>query len=305
VTAASSQTCEIPVVLPESGYFLATVHILYVINISGNFLLTGRSQKVVFMIRLGRQAFLSAALCAVIAGPALAAGTHHVSEYSITLAGLPIARATFATDMESRGYTIAGNFRSAGIASILSDISAKFTVTGALQSDRLSADKYSLVYKTGKRTRTYDVTYKNGNVTDSVTVPPPRPRPASWVPVSEQDLRAVLDPISGLIFPADSPVCPRTVPIYDGESRMDLVLSKKGKDKFSTDGFKGEVIVCTVRYVPKSGFRKGRSDVEFLKKAEMEVWFAKADTVNVYAPVYARIPTRIGPVYVTAVKYGD
>jgi hypothetical protein len=35
----------------------------------------------------------------------------------------------------------------------------------------------------------------------------------------------------------------------------------------------------------------------------MEIWFAKADAANVYAPVYVRIPTQYGPVTITAVRY--
>lgn len=84
---------------------------------------------------------------------------------------------------------------------------------------------------------------------------------------------------------------------------MDLVLSSKGSKPFSTNGFKGEAIVCEVRYVPKSGFRRGRSDIEHLKKTPMEIWFARAEGANVYAPVYARIPTSMGQVYVKAAKY--
>jgi hypothetical protein len=56
--------------------------------------------------------------------------------------------------------------------------------------------------------------------------------------------------------------------------------------------------------VPKSGYREGRADIEYLKSISMEVWFAKAENMDLYAPVYARIPTKVGPVYITATKYG-
>jgi hypothetical protein len=170
--------------------------------------------------------------------------------------------------------------------------------------DKLQADRYNLVYSAGKRTRVYDVEYRNGDVTETTVKPEPKRNPKNWIPVTDNDLRSVLDPLSGLIFPASAKVCPSRLPIYDGESRMDLVLTPKGTKPFSTKGFDGEAIVCSIRYVPKSGFRRGRSDIEYLKKTPMEIWFAKAQSANVYAPVYARIPTRMGQVYVTAVKYG-
>ena len=118
-------------------------------------------------------------------------------------------------------------------------------------------------------------------------------------------MRAVVDPISGLIIPAGSNVCSKTLPIFDGESRMDIKLVDKGSRPFSTRGFEGEVKVCGVRFVPRSGYRKGRRDVEYLRQlTTMEIWFAKADTVAVYAPVYARIPTKLGPVTVSATRFG-
>ena len=36
----------------------------------------------------------------------------------------------------------------------------------------------------------------------------------------------------------------------------------------------------------------------------MEVWFAKSDTVNVYAPVYIRVPTTVGNLQINATRFG-
>jgi hypothetical protein len=236
--------------------------------------------------------------------PLGSAEIRHVSEYDISLGILPIAKASFASEFNSNDYKITGTFKSAGIVDIISRISAETSVSGRMQADKLQAERYNLVYSAGRRTRVYDVEYRNGNVTETTVKPEPTRNPETWIPVTDKDLHAVLDPLSGLIFPGDAKVCPSRLPIYDGESRMDLVLTPKGTRPFSTDGFKGEAIVCSIRYLPRSGFKRGRSDIEYLRKTPMEIWFAKAQSVNVYAPVYAVIPTRMGQVYVTAVKYG-
>ena len=252
-----------------------------------------------------RGAILASAFAfSLLAGPAGTAGIRHVSEYDISLGILPIAKAAFASEFGSNDYRIAGSFRSWGLADIISKISAETSVTGRKRGDKLQAEQYDLVYKTGKRTRVYEVTYRNGDVTRSVMKPEPKRRPDNWVPVAPEDLRSVLDPLTGLVFSGDAKSCPSRVPIYDGESRMDLILTPTGTETFSTEGFTGEVMVCEIRYVPRSGFRRGRSDIEHLKKTPMEIWFAKAQSVNVYAPVYARIPTSMGQVYVKAAKYG-
>lgn len=236
--------------------------------------------------------------------PSLAAEARHTSEYSINLGILPIAKASFSTRMNGPNYSISGSFSSAGLASILADISGKTTISGAKRGHRLQANTYSLVYKDGKRVRTYDVVYRNGNVTSTTVKPEPKARPDNWVNVKDGDLRSVLDPISGLIIPAGGRICPSRLPIYDGESRLDLVLSPGGTKPFKTNGFSGDAIVCKARYVPKSGYRQGRKDIEYLKSISMEIWFAKSDNMDVYAPVYAVIPTRVGQVYITATKYG-
>jgi hypothetical protein len=238
------------------------------------------------------------------AGSVDSAEVRHSSQYNISLGILPIATASFSSEFGDGDYKITGSFKSAGIADIISRVSADTSVTGRILDDRLQAEQYNLVYRMGKRTRVYDVEYRNGDVTETTVKPEPRRNPETWIPVTEKDLHAVLDPLSGLIFPGDAKICPNRLPIYDGESRMDLVLTPMGSKPFSTDGFKGDAIVCSIKYVPRSGFRRGRSDIEYLKKTPMEIWFAKAQSANVYAPVYARIPTRMGQLYVTAVKYG-
>lgn len=249
---------------------------------------------------------LAAIVLLVTAGavPALSAETKQITEYDITLGILPIGTAKFSSEFDGNGYKINGIFQSGGIVNVIKKVSAETNVAGRITGDRLQADRYNLVYKLGKRTRIYDVIYRNGDVTETTIKPQPRRNPENWVPVGPNDLKSVLDPLSGLIYPAGAKICSGTVPVFDGESRMDLVLQREGTKPYETKGFKGEVIVCTVRYQPKSGYRKGRSDIEYLKQTPMEVWFAKGDGADVYAPIYARIPTRMGPLYVTAARYG-
>ena len=106
-------------------------------------------------------------------------------------------------------------------------------------------------------------------------------------------------------MPAGTPVCPRTVSVFDGETRADIVLQPTGRQPFSTDGYKGEAIACSVRFVPKAGYRKGNSSIKYLRELKsIEVWFARSPSAGVYAPVYARVPTKIGSVTVWATEFG-
>lgn len=247
--------------------------------------------------------FISAAFLA----PAVsqAEDLHHETTYRVSLAGFPIARADFRTEVKDQHFTIKGDINSAGLADLVTTIEAKADVSGTVSARKLQASRYTLYYKSGKKQHTYDVVYSGGSVTSTTTTPEPH-RPKNWIPVAPGDLRSVLDPIAGLIFPAGTNICAQTLPIYDGETRMDLKLSPKGSHPFSTDGFKGDTVVCAVHFTPRSGYKSSRDDYAYLEKSDdMEIWFAKADAMNVYAPVYVKVPTKYGTVTITAVKYGN
>ncbi|MDW5314935.1 DUF3108 domain-containing protein [Rhizobium sp. PL01] len=256
-------------------------------------------------LRIGVSAVLAFATATFSTGTAYAVDVTHNTDYSISLAGLPIAKASFHTALNDKRYTISGTMNSAGLVDIFAQTSGETSVSGVIGRDKLSASEYQVRYQTGKKRRAIDVQFRDGDVV-SASMQPPRKIPKNWVPVTQADMRNVVDPLSGLIFPGDTRVCPKSVPVFDGESRMDLKLSAKGTRPFKTEGFQGDVIVCGIKFVPKSGYRKGRDDVDYLRKLEtMEIWFAKADAVNVYAPVYVRIPTSYGPVTIWATRFGS
>ncbi|CAN7436332.1 DUF3108 domain-containing protein [Ensifer sp. 1H6] len=255
-------------------------------------------------LRIGSRAvaLLSAAMFSTAS---LAADIEHQTDYSISLAGLPLARASFHTALVKNRYTISGTLHSAGLVDIFSRTSGQTRVSGVIGRDYLRANEYSMSYRSGKKGRAISVTYSNGNVVHASMNPKRTPLPKNWVPVTSRDMRNVLDPLSGLIIPGNARVCPNTLPIFDGESRLDIKLSARGTRPFKTKGFEGEVIVCGIRFVPKAGYKKGREDVEYLRQLQtMEIWFAKSDVVDVYAPVYVRIPTKLGPVTVSATRFG-
>ena len=230
-----------------------------------------------------------------------AADYRYDTAYSVSLGILPIARLTFRTEVTNDRYQISGRFRSTGLVDIVREVSADSSVSGLFAGNRFQPELYRLDYRSGDKKSRYTISYANGSAVDTKVEPPPKPRPKSWVPVTEASLKSVLDPIGALLIAGDADVCSRTLPIYDGESRMDLVLSPSGTAPFTAGKASGEAVVCSVRYVPVSGYKKGRKDIEYLKSVTgMEIWFAKTATLKLYAPVYAKIPTRYGTVHVTA-----
>lgn len=249
-----------------------------------------------------------AALAVGLAQPlASAETTENRTSYSITLLGLPIANLDFTTVLKGKDYHISGRMRTSALADIIEKTRGTAEVQGRVESDRLMASSFAFSYTSGKKTRSTEMRLKNGNVQSTVRLPAEeKRRGANWVPVTDGHMRSVLDPLSSLIIPATAPVCPRTLPIFDGESRMDLVLGMKGLRPFSTNGFSGDVVACSVRIVPRAGYRKGNDSLEYLRKlTTMEVWFARPAGKDYYAPVYAKVPTKIGQVTVSATRFGN
>jgi hypothetical protein len=66
-----------------------------------------------------------------------------------------------------------------------------------------------------------------------------------------------------------------------------------------------EAIVCTARAEPKSGYHARNSSIQYMREMNVEVWFAHNEQAGIYAPVYARVPTKLGPVTITATHFGS
>ena len=227
------------------------------------------------------------------------------SEYTVRLVGFPVAYASFITDVDGNNYKISGTLRTSALSDILSKTRGTANVSGRLSDDRLLASNFMVSYSSGKSAKKTEIEFRNGNVLSTVTTPKRTSSGVDWVPLSDADLRAVLDPLSGLVFPGGSKVCPRSLPIFDGQSRVTLHLAPKGVRPYRTDGFAGDAIACSVRFEPKAGYRKGSSGIQYLTKLKtMEVWFAKHERGDLYAPIYAKIPTKIGQVIVAATRFG-
>lgn len=74
----------------------------------------------------------------------LAAEVSHQTDYSIRLAGLPLARASFHTEVEKNRYTISGTLNSSGLADIISHTTGQTRVSGVIDRDHLRASEYSM-----------------------------------------------------------------------------------------------------------------------------------------------------------------
>ncbi|MBP0616977.1 DUF3108 domain-containing protein [Jiella mangrovi] len=225
------------------------------------------------------------------------------TDYGMALIGLIIGKASFNTVIDGDRFTVRGRMSSAGLGKLVSETGGTSRVSGRLTSRGFSAESYGLDYKSDGKRWTSDVRFRSGRVT-SANVSPKRSsnEKPSYVPVQRAQLTSVLDPLSGLMIRTSDAgsVCRRNLPLYDGWSRLNLRLSPRGKESVSLKGYSGDAVACSVRIDPVSGYDKRSKGLKFLRDQTIEVWFAPIARPDVYVPVYARIPTTIGPLTLQA-----
>ena len=127
------------------------------------------------------------------------------------------------------------------------------TVPGTLQAGKPVQSAYAATIKSSKKTDEIRLTVSNGKVKD-LKLDPPRDNDAERVPITEEDQRNVLDPMTATLLrvpgsgnPLAPEACQRTLAIFDGRLRYDLQLAFKRMDQVKAEkGYQGQVVVCAV-----------------------------------------------------------
>lgn len=228
-------------------------------------------------------------------------------DYTVSLWGLTIGRSTFRSAFDGERFEIEGTVSSAGLARVFDSTRGSVSVSGRTDGGEIQPDTYRMSYTEGRRSKSFEIDFAGSRVSRTEITPKPRPRGGNWIPLDMADLSRVTDPLSSSLVKADGfdGVCSKTLRVYDGQSRMDLQLARAGRGPVEVDGYSGDAVICTARFVPKSGYREGDSSIEFLKeRGDIRIAFAPLGETGLYAPVRASIDTKIGTVTVRAERFG-
>jgi hypothetical protein len=237
-------------------------------------------------------------------------GAHAASEtvkgdYVVTYLGLTVARSSMVSRVDGNSYTIDGSVATAGLGKIFDDTKATLQVRGAVSKSGVAPATAFSDYRHEKKPKKLTIRFAKGNVTATEMDPPPKPRAADWVVVSDAQLKGVIDPISAFLVKADSfdTVCNQSMKLYDGEMRFDLQLTPKAIEDFKIDGYTGKGATCTVKFSPVAGYRANKKSIKFMRdKSRMTITFAPLGTTGIYAPIRATVGTEIGTLTLSARK---
>ncbi len=228
-------------------------------------------------------------------------------KYSVHLIGLPLGSAGLNGSIDPDTYKIEANARLSGIAAVISNSKGAAVSTGNLDGRKPAPATYATTSSSSVMTRTIRMALNGGNVR-AVDISPPIEEPPDRIPVTENQRRGIVDPLSALLMPIGegeglmSPSsCNRTIPVYDGFTRFDVVLSYSGTKQVKIAGYSGPVIICAARYIPISGHRPNRHVTEFMaQNKDMEVWLAPLANTRVLVPYKISVATLVGTTVIEA-----
>lgn len=243
---------------------------------------------------------LLAAAAAVVTSAA-AATESFSAEFSVDYLGLTVAKTTVYSVINESGFEMQGEIKSAGLAKFFDSTHATTKVSGSFQNGAVRPNTYAVAYMYGKKAKQTSLGFANGAVAQVQNEPPLPARGADWVGITDASLRGVVDPLSAtLVRASKAKVCNRTVSIFDGEIRADLVLTPLKANPQGLPDFAGGAVTCRAKFVPVAGYATKNSSVTYLRdKSRMNITFAPLGQTGVYAPVYATVGTKFGTVTIS------
>ena len=231
------------------------------------------------------------------------------TRYGVSMLGLTIGSANITGKFDGGNYRVDASTKLSGLAAMMSSSKGSAASTGALGKGGIIPSTYATTSANSDVTRTVRMAINAGNV-KALDVSPPFEDKPGRVPLGEDSKRGIVDPLSAVLMavPLDQPVvgpaaCNRTIPVFDGYVRFNVVLSYTGTKQVKTRGYNGPVSVCAARYVPLAGHRPDRPATKFMiNNRQMEVWLAPLEQAHIAIPYRIAVQTQVGMLVIEALE---
>ncbi len=226
----------------------------------------------------------------------------HTTKFNVNYTGIRIGKVTFTIEIEGDDYLLKANGRTDGVARLFSKGKGSFKSVGHFDGNSVISSSHSVEVTEKGKTAKLDMSFDEGNLKDVVAKPKKKRRKGKkYIPITEEHLKSIIDPASSIVVPTSEnasggrDVCERTLNVYDGETRFDVVLSYKSTRPISAKGYKGLAYVCKFMYVPVAGHKQGHKSVELMRKnKKMEIWLAPISGTSVFTPIKIDVDSPVG-----------
>jgi hypothetical protein len=252
---------------------------------------------------------LAAALAAT--SPAAADGRLE-ARYTVTYTGIALGQGALVVEISDEGYSAAGSAMVAGILKILNPAKGTASAQGQFANGKVVPINYSGTTENKDRAEEVRLAGAAGAMRDILILPARREDEKDRVPITDAHRVGAVDPLSAAIMPVPgsgdltgADACNRTIPIYDGRSRYDLVMSfERSEAVKEVKGYAGPAAMCRVAYRPVAGHRANRKQVQELSEnREIFAWLAPVAGTRVLLPVRVSFGSKIGTFIVQATQF--
>ncbi len=233
--------------------------------------------------------------------PASAADVQHTTKMRISFFGVNVGTMKTNVKVSGKKYSISGSVASNPFVSLVARSRADYTSSGAISGRRVIPSQHQINYQQRRKRGSVRLAFARGDVKKMQSRPAVKYKKDA-VPLKPDHLRAVLDPVSSLVFPVKeseigdgSKICNRAVPVFDGKNRMNLKFRYKSSGKARVNGFSGITHTCSVRYQPLAGYRPHKKNIKFMRaNRDMEVTMARIGNSSVYGLFAFKVRTLRG-----------
>ena len=218
--------------------------------------------------------------------------------YDVSFNGFTVGSFEFQSQSEEESYTLIGNAQLTLLLGAVTWI-GETRAFGLIANHSPKPAAFTFDFRANSKAGSTKLGFADGAVTSVTHTPPAKVKPDT-VPLREQHLRGVLDPLSAIMVVARSTTsspCNRRLPIFDGKERFDLVLTYKGQIKVNEQqpsGQPGMAHVCRVKYQPIAGHNIDAQNSHLATTDGIEVSLRPIPSANVLVPYQITIPTMLG-----------
>ena len=231
--------------------------------------------------------------------------------YRVTLAGISLGKFHLNAELKGTDYELNAKGKFSLLAGILYEASGNTSSSGTFTKEGPRPSKFTVAYRGGKKKEQRELRFDDGVVSD-ISIKPKKRTSRRAVPVTEEQLVDVLDPLTAAFLsahyqgaPGDLGVCNRRVPVFDGKQRYDILLTPKRTQTLESDApsaLPGLAAVCRVKFVPIGGYRPEHPGIKFMTQTEeIEVWLVSLPATSLYVPYQIFVPTALGTGSVTLI----
>lgn len=233
------------------------------------------------------------------------------ASYNIQFNGIGIGDFKFWSNLTTKQYTLSAKANVSVLLGMAFDWKGATSSSGSVTAKGPIPANYNFKYETSDKAEQVELRFTNNSVSEVLLNPPKLPKPGR-VPITQDHLKEVVDPLSAVILLSRLPgvkkggadACDRKLPIFDGKMRYDLIFSYKGTRQLESDGgYRGPAYVCKVKFVAIAGHKPGRKEDVISSSENIEVWLVPVPEAHLVVPYHISVPTPAGAASMTSERF--